>query len=289
MEFLSLLYEAFQNWREDKVPQLAASTAYYTIFSLAPLLVVMIAALSFFFDEASVRANILNQIRDLLGVQGADAIGSMIDAARLSTNSLFAATVGIITLLLGATGVMLALQDAANFIWKVETKKTAHSYFMLILKRIFSLGFILAVGFLLLISLTVSATLAAFTSLYLPQFGPLTFLLPLLNTSVSILVIFILFAALHKYLPDVRLKWNDIYPGAFLTTVLFVIGKSLLGWYLGHKDVVSAYGVAGSLIVILLWINYSSQIFFFGIEFIKVSALRRAGKVIPREYAELAD
>ncbi len=288
MLFLSLLSEAGTRWREDKVPQLAASTAYYAIFSLAPLLVVLIALLGLYFDSTSARTVVLDQIADILGKEGAEGIGTMIDAARLSTNSMLALVIGIITLILGATGVMIALQDAANFIWKVTTKKTANSILVAILKRIFSLAFILGIGFLLLISLAVSAALAAF-ALYLEQFGTLGILLPALNILLSFLVFFVLFAMLLKYIPDVIIAWKDIVPGAVLTALLFVAGKSLLGWYLGRDTAVSAYGVAGSLIVVLIWINYSSQIFFFGIEFTKACTLRRTGKVQPRDYAELTE
>jgi membrane protein len=288
MTFFSLLSEASTRWREDKVPQLAAATAYYAIFSLAPLLVVIIALLGFFFDTSSARTVVLDQISGLLGKQGADGIATMIDAARLSTNSGFALSIGIGTLVLGATGVMIALQDAANFIWKVTTKKTANSIVMAVLKRIFSLAFILGIGFLLLISLVVSAALTAF-SLYLERFGAVASALPALNLLLSFVVFFVLFAMLLKYIPDVLLAWRDVLPGAALTALLFVIGKSVLGWYLGQKDAVSAYGVAGSLIIVLLWINYTSQIFFFGIEFTKACTLRRTGSVCPREYAELTN
>lgn len=285
MRMIPLFSEAFAHWREDKVPQLAASTAYYTIFSLAPLLVLIIAVLGFFFDASAARTTVLQQLSSLVGEQGAEGIGSMIDAARTSTNSVWAAIIGIVTLILGATGVMMALEDAVNFIWKVQTKKTTNSILLTVLKRIFSLGFILGVGFLLLISLAVSAGLSAFAG-YLERFGSLSITLPLANVLLSLLIIWILFAVLLKFLPDVQLTWSDVLPGSALTASLFVIGKSLLGWYLGQTDAVSAYGVAGSVIIVLLWVNYSSQIFFFGVEFTKVYTLHRQRKVMPKEYAE---
>ncbi len=285
MRILALFSESFTHWREDKVPQLAASTAYYTIFSLAPLLVLIIAVLSFFFDATAARTAVLDQIGDLMGKQGAEGIGSMIDAARTSTNSTWAAIIGIVTLILGATGVMMALEDAVNFIWKVKAKKTTNGIVLTVLRQIFSLGFILGVGFLLLISLMASVGLSAFAS-YLARFGALAIILPLANVILSFCVIWILFAILLRFLPDVKLTWSDVLPGSALTAALFVIGKSLLGWYLGQKDAVSAYGVAGSLIIVLLWVNYSSQIFFFGVEFTKVYTLHRHRKVLPKGYAE---
>ena len=285
MIFFSLLREAFTQWREDKVPQLAASSAYYTIFSLAPLLIVLISILSMVFDETSAKTVVLEQISGLIGRQGAEGIGSMVDAARYEANSTIAAVTGVVILVFGATGVMLALQDAVNFIWKVRAKKTTNGILIAAIKRIFSVGFILGIGFLLLVSLVVSAGLTAFGA-YLVKYDALAGLLPLANTLLSFFVITALFAALCKFMPDVRLTWNDVLPGAALSALLFVIGKSLFGWYLGQKDAVSAYGIAGSIILVLLWVNYSSQIFFFGVEFTKAYTLERKGSVLPKEYAE---
>lgn len=288
MQFFSLLSAAFTRWREDKVPQLAASTAYYTIFSLAPLVIVLIAILGFFFDEASARAIVLDQLSGLVGQKGAEGIGSMVDTARMSTSSVLAALTGIAMLLLGATGVTMALQDSVNFIWKVKAKKTANSMGIIAIKRLFSLGFILGIGFLLLVSLVVSAALTAFAT-YLERFDVLAIILPLSNGVLSVVVIWVLFAALFKFMPDVRLTWKDVLPGSALSALLFVLGKSLLGSYLGQKEAVSAYGAAGSLIIVLLWINYSSQIFLFGIEYTKVYTLSREKAVVPKPYAELTE
>lgn len=285
MHFFQLLSEAYTQARVDKVPQLAASTAYYTIFSLAPLIVLLIAVLGYFFDESSARALILDEIDGLVGRQGAEGIGSMVDAARLSTSSTVAIVIGVMILLLGATGLMIALQDAVNFIWKVRAKKTTNKFLIILLKRFFSIAFILGIGFLLLVSLAVSAVLAAFTA-YLQRYDMFSIALPALNAGVSFGVIWILFAALLKFLPDVLLSWRDVLPGSALTALLFVVGKTLLGWYLGQKDAVTAYGIAGSLIIVLLWINYSSHVLFFGVEFTKVYTLQRSRLVVPKEYAE---
>jgi membrane protein len=168
----------------------------------------------------------------------------------------------------------------------VKAKTTANRFLLLLSKRLFSVAFILGIGFLLLVSLVVSAVLAALAG-YLQRFDTLGILLPVANAFVSFAVVWALFAALIKFMPDVRLAWKDVLPGSALTALLFVIGKSLLGWYLGQKDAVSAYGIAGSLIIMLLWINYSSQVFLFGVEFTKAYTLRSTGKIVPKGYAEV--
>lgn len=285
MQFFSLLKKTFMAWREDKVPQLAASTAYYTAFSLAPLLLIIIGIAGLFFDSATVQTRVMLEIQGMLGEQAADSISSLLDSAQQSDQSLLGTIIGIITLLVGATGLMLILQDAVNFIWKVETKKTSNSFMVLVLKRIFSLGLILTIGFLLLVSLAISTISTVFIDYISATLPTLGILLPVLNFFISFFIIFFLFAILFKFLPDVQLAWKDVLLSAALTALLFTIGKSLLGLYLGQRDFASAYGVAGSFIVLLLWIYYSAQILFFGIEFTKVYAEAHHRVLVPRNYA----
>lgn len=289
MRFFSLLKKTSAAWREDKVPQLAASTAYYTAFSLAPLLLIIIGIAGLFFDSATVQTRVMLEIQGMLGEQAASSISSLLDSAQQSDQSLLGTIVGIITLLVGATGLMLILQDAVNFIWKVETKKTSNSFMVLVLKRIFSLGLILTIGFLLLVSLAISTLSTVFMEYVSTTFPTLGVLLPPLNFLISFFIIFFLFAILFKFLPDVQLAWKDVLLSAALTAFLFTIGKSLLGIYLGQRDVASAYGVAGSFIVLLLWIYYSAQILFFGIEFTKIYAEEHHRVLVPRQYAEFIE
>ena len=289
MKYWRVFKKSVRQWQKDKAGQLAAATAYYTVFSLAPLLLIVISLLGLFVGRSAVQQQVVGQMDALLGAQGGQAVRAMIDAAGSSSHSVLAAVIGFVILLLGATGLMSALQDAFNFIWKVETKKTANAIWIMILKRIFSVGLILTIGFLLLVSLVVSALMLLFMQYLSAHFPGLAALLPLLNFTLSFLVIFLLFAILLKYLPDVLLPWNDVWIGAALTSLFFTIGKSVLGIYLGRKDSLSAYGAAGSLVVLLLWVNYSAQILFFGVEFTKAHALEHARLIHPRGYAQFTE
>jgi membrane protein len=288
MRFLGLLRQSFDAWQKDKAGQLAASTAYFTVFSLSPLLILLISLLGLLFDRAAVQKGVMDQMRTLVGDQGADAVGGMLAASHDSGHSVLAAAVGFAALLLGASGLFAALQDAFNGIWKVETAPRQNGILILVLRRLFSFGLILSVGFLLLVSLAATA-MAAYVSGQVSSSVPaLSVALPFLNILVSFIVIFFLFLLLIKYLPDVKMPWRDAAAGAALTTVLFLIGKELLGAYLGRQTA-SSYGVAGSLIILLLWINYSAQILFFGVEFTRTYALARGADIRPRGYARFID
>ncbi len=286
MQYLSLFKTSFTAWKNDKAPQLAAATAYYTIFSLAPLLVIIISLAGFFFDSATVQTRIIEQAGTMVGAEGAEAISTMLSAAEQSPRSFAATAVGILVLIIGATGLLVALQNAFNSIWKVSLKKEKGHLVATILKRIFSFGLILAIGFLLMVSLVLSAGVSFFIEIASTNLTWLTTLLPLLDLAVSLVVTTALFALLFKYLPDVHLDWRHIIVGAVLTAFFFTAGKSLLGWYLGQRNFTSAYGVAGSLIVLLVWVNYSAQIMFFGVEFTKAYTEERHGLPKPKKYAE---
>ncbi len=285
MRFFKLLRGTFSSWQEDKAPQLAASTAYYTVFSLAPLLIILIGIAGFFFDSAAVRQQLLAQVTTMVGAQGAQTVDSMLTAANRSGHSLLATVVGFVMLLLGASGLLLSLQYALNFIWKVEVRKQQRSIWLSVLKRVFSVGLLLSLCFLLLVSLGVSAAVTVMAHMLSSRLPVLQIALPALDLVLSFGVTTLLFAVLFKFLPDVRLVWKDVWMGAALTSLLFTVGKMLLGWYLGQKDFVSAYGAAGSLIVLLLWVNYSAQILFFGVEFTKAYSEDRHLAVVPRSYA----
>ncbi len=284
--YWAVLRQSFREWKKDKAPQLAASTAYYTIFSLAPLLIIILAFAGMFLDANAVQESLFGQMRGLVGEAGAESIRSMVEASQRSPNTPLAAVLGFLILAFGATGLLMALQDALNFMWKVEAKKSTNALAMIGLKRLVSLGMILTIGFLLIISLVVSA-LVAHTVEFVS--GGAEAWLPLVNMAVSFGIITLLFALLFIYLPDVRVRWKDVWPGALLTAFLFTLGKFLLGYYLGQKDFTSAYGVAGSIIILLLWVNYSAQIFFFGAEFTKVYVYARGAPVRPTKYARFIE
>lgn len=282
--FVPLLKATFSKWTEDKVPRLAAALAYFTVFSLAPLLIISISIAAIFFGEDAARGQIVGQIQSLVGQEGAEAIESMIANANQVEGGVVATIVGIVTLLLGASGVFGQLQDALNTIWEVAPKP-GRGIVNFIRIRILSFGMVLAIGFLLLVSLIASAVLAGlgtFMNGILPDLAPLW---EVVNFVVSFGVITFLFALIYKVLPDVRITWGDVWIGAAFTAFLFTIGRTLIGIYLGSAAVGSAYGAAGSLVVILVWVFYSAQILLFGAEFTQVYARRYGSRIRPTSIA----
>ena len=261
--------------------------AYYTIFSLPGLLIIIINLAGYFYDKEEVTTLITGQIQNILGGDTAKDIGSIITNASQSKTTFISSIVGITTLLFGATGVFYHLQQMLNRIWKVEPKvKTRHKILELIRDRLFSFGLILVVGFLLLVSLVLSAGLSALSnwvSIHLSE--SVLILFGLLDIVISMAIITILFAAIFKFLPDIRIKWKDVWSGAFLTAILFVIAKFALGLYFGSSDLGSTYGAAGSIILIMLWVSYAGLILLFGAEFTQVHITRMGKKIKPTPVA----
>ena len=261
--------------------------AYYTIFSLPGLLIIIINLAGYFYDKEEVTILITGQIQDILGGDTAKDIGSIITNAGQSKTTFISSIVGITTLLFGATGVFYHLQQMLNKIWKVAPKvKTRHKILELIRDRLFSFGLILVVGFLLLVSLVLSAGLSALSnwvSIHLSE--SVLILFGLLDIVISMGIITILFAAIFKFLPDIQIKWKDVWNGAFLTAILFVIAKFALGLYFGSSDLGSTYGAAGSIILIMLWVSYAGLILLFGAEFTQVHITRMGKKIKPTPLA----
>ncbi|HZA97600.1 MAG TPA: YihY/virulence factor BrkB family protein [Gemmatimonadales bacterium] len=262
-----ILRRALAGWWNDNVPRLGASLAYYTLFSLAPILVVAIAIGGLIFGEEAVRGEIVGQIQGMLGREGAEAVQSMLEGASRRSTSLAATAAGVVTFFLGATGAFLELQTALNAIWRVKPKDEGSFFQALVVQRLISFGLVVAMGFLLVTSLLVSAALAAVHSYMGNAFPGVGVVWEALNVVVSLGVITILFAMIYKVLPDVRLVWADVWIGGLVTAGLFTIGKLLIGMYLGTTGVASTYGAAGSVIVILVWVYYSAQIILLGAEF----------------------
>ena len=279
----SLLKETFAAWSEDKVPRLGAALAYYTVFSLAPLLVIVVGVASFIFGNEAAQGRVVEQLGSLVGEQGAEAIQGMLQSANEHKKTgMLATAIGVITLLFGASGVFGELQDALNTIWGVKPKP-GRGLLGMIKDRFFSFAMVLGIVFLLLVSLVVSAALAA-----LGKFGSGFIPAPLLegvNLVVSLAVVTFLFAIIFKILPDVEIAWRDVWIGAAATSLLFTIGKTLIGLYLGKASVGSAFGAAGSLVVLFVWVYYSAQILYFGAEFTKVWTRRRGSGFTPAETA----
>ncbi len=277
---VELLKGAFKEWQEDKVPRLAAALSYYTIFSLAPLLVLAVVIAGLAFGEQAAEGRIVAELEGLIGPQGAELLEGAIRSARNPTSSMVASVFGLGALLLGASGVFGQLQDALNTVWEVAPKPGA-GLKGLVKKRVLSFTSVLAIGFLLLVSLLLSAGISAAGRLLGERLSALLPALEAVNFLVSLAVVTVLFAFMFKYLPDVRISWRNVWVGAWFTSFLFVVGKTLIGIYLGTASPGSAYGVASTLVILLLWIYYSSVIFLFGAEFTQVYARHSGTRIVP--------
>jgi len=272
---LTIFKLTYQDWKEDRASRLAAALAYYTIFSLAPMLVIAIAVAGFVWQADAVEAQVMRQIQGLVGEEGAAFVADLLKSASNPAEGIIATIVGIITLLFGALGVFNELHNSLNVIWEVKPDKQEGFWQTVkkaIIDRFLSFTMVLGIGFMLLVSLVVSAGLSATQEVLGNAFPIPEFLLQLLNLVISIVVITVLFAMIYKYLPDVEIPWRYVWPGAFFTAILFSVGKMLIGIYLGNSAVASSFGAAGSLVLLLIWIYYSAQILFFGAEFTQVYA-----------------
>ena len=284
-DIFDLLKETYHRFNEDKAARLGASLAYYTIFSIAPLLVIAIAIAGLAFGQQAAQGQIIGVIQGVVGQQGGQAIQTMVESAsQPRAGGILITLIGFVTLLLGASGVFGALQDSLNTIWGVQTKPGG-GLKGIIQQRFFSFTLVVGTGFLLLVSLVVTAGLAAVSkwfSDYIPG-GAMAW--EGVNFVFSLVVITILFALIFKYVPDAEIAWRDIFIGAFVTALLFTIGKFAIGLYLGRSSVTSAYGAAGSLVLVLLWIYYSAQILFLGAELTQVVADRYGTPIVPKPSA----
>lgn len=272
-EIWKLLRDTVLSFIEDEALSRGAAIAFYTITSIAPILLIVIAIAGLVFGQDAAENAIVTQLSDLMGPQTAEILQSAVASAASKSSGTIATIVGVITLMVTASGVFGEMQSTLNAIWKAEP--TAMTVSRLIRARAASLGLIAALGLLLIVSLAVSAALTAFGN-YLDSilpFGELLF--PAMNFLVSLLPISVLFGAIYKVLPDRHLEWRDVVVGAVVTAALFNIGKSLIGWYIGSSAVASSYGAAGALIVLLLWVYYSIQLFLLGAEFTKIYANHR--------------
>ena len=268
-----LLKDTGSAWSEDNVPRLGASLAYYTALSLAPLLLVVLAVAGLAFGKQAVQGELVWQIRDAVGDQGARVIQDLIKASHEPTSGIIASIVGLLTLFFGASSVVMELQDALNTIWHVPRKASdtgVKSMFRYMRQRFVSFAMVLGVGFLLLVSLVVNALLSAMGKFFDNLLPVPEWVLHIANLVLSFIVITFLFAVIYKVLPDVRIKWSDVAVGATVTSLLFTLGKFLLGLYLGKTTIASTYGAAGSFIIVLVWVYYSAQIFYIGAEFTRV-------------------
>lgn len=279
-----LIKETISDWSEDKAPRLSAALAYYTAFSLAPILVIAIAIVGLVFERGLVQERVIQGLGGIAGEGGANLIRTMLDASQNLGSNIVATMIGIVALIFGATGVFGQLQDALNTMWEVAPKPK-QGVLEYIRSRFFSFTMVIVVGFLLLVSLVISAALSALHEWSLSLFPGFEIVVQIINIIVSFGVVTLLFALLFKYVPDAEIRWRDVWLGAAITALLFIVGKQLISLYIGSSDPGSKFGGAGSLIVILLWVYYSALICFLGAEFTQVYANTFGSKVVPAENA----
>ncbi|MBV8144976.1 MAG: YihY/virulence factor BrkB family protein [Gammaproteobacteria bacterium] len=273
------------SWLEHEGPRLAASLSLYSLLSLAPLVILTIAVASLAFGQSAAQEALIDEVRDVMGGDGARTVQTVIEHGKEPHAGSVASVLGIVILIVGASSVFGELQSALNKIWGVKAPAAAGFGFMtLVRSRLVSFALVLGFGFLLLVSLVFSTVLAAFGRFVSAHLALPTGLLAAANLIVSFAGIFVLIALILKYVPDVYLRWRDVWPGALATALLFAIGKALLGLYLGKAAVGSAYGAAGSIVVVILWVYYSAMIFYFGAEFTRVRA-GRWGQPAARSFA----
>ena len=285
-EIAQLFKDAFKEWNEKDPFRESAVIAYYAIFSLPGLLVLVITLAGYFFGRDVVTGHLHSQISGAMGNDTADQIQEMMNKANGSTKSIWATIIGIITILVGATGVFVQLQKSLNIIWEVKAKPSKSGFWTFLKARLFSFGLILSIAFLLLVSLVITSVLAA-TSKWMEAHWPeyIMFLFQTANFLISLSIISVLFALMFKLLPDAKIKWRYVWVGAFLTGLLFEIGKFGLGLYFGKAQPGAGYGAAGSVILILLWVSYSSMIVFYGAEFTKAFADHYHGTIAAGKHA----
>ncbi len=274
--------EVYNEFSSDNALKMSASLSYYTIFSMAPMLLVIISLLGIFYGQDAVQGEVFGQIQGLVGKEAAAQIQDLIKKAELSNRSPLALTVGIVTLIIGATGVFGEMQDSINRIWSLRAKPKK-GWLKLLINRLLSFSMIISMGFVLLVSLVLNSLVDVFSAQLERIFNDdLVIVFYVVNLIVIFLVITLLFALVFNVLPDGKLYWKDSFVGAGFTAILFMIGKFLIGFYLSKSNVGSTYGSAGSIVVVLLWVNYSAAILYFGAEFTKVYVKRYGRGIVPK-------
>jgi len=267
-----LCKQSFASWRADYAPSMGAALAYYTVFSVAPLLLIVISVVGLVFGRDEARGEIFEQLSGLMGAEGARAIQLMLEALNKPRQGIVATVIGVALLLVGATTVFGELQDAFDRIWRAPAREDVNGLLDLMRVRLLSFSMIMGIGFLLIVSLVVNAALAALGEWWAPVFGGWATLAQNVNSVFGFVIVTVGFAMIFKVMPRVRVQWRDVWIGAVVTAVLFTIGKYLIGLYIGKTGIASGYGAAGSLVVLLLWVYYSAQIFLMGAELTYVYA-----------------
>jgi membrane protein len=271
-----LVRDSVRAWSDDYAPSMGAALSYYTLFSIAPLLLIVISIAGLVFGADAARGEIFEQLRGLMGDDGASVVERLLRNVNRPEQGIAGVASGVAILLLGATTVLNELQNDLDRIWRVAAAAQPGGLWGLLRSRVLSLGMILGVAFLLMVSLVLSAALAALGKWWAPVFGGWEALAHLVDVAVSFALMTVIFAMIYKLVPRAPIRWREVWTGAAVTSALFAAGKFLIGFYLGRAGVGSAFGAAGSLVVVMVWVYYSAQIFLLGAEFTRVAAGRRA-------------
>jgi membrane protein len=281
----SFLKEVFSDFSDDKVMKYSASLSYYTVFSIAPILIIIISIAGIFFGREAVQGQIFGQIRGLVGTDAAAQIQDMIGKTHRAGNNFVATIVSTIILVVGATGIFGEIQDSINSIWGLKSKPK-RGIIKILLNRVISFSLIISLGFILMVSLVLSAFITAVSERLGSVFpGSGVVFVSVIDQVISFVVISFLFAVIFKFLPDARIKWRDVSKGALVTGLLFIIGRYLIGLYVAKTNVGNVYGAAGSIIIIMVWVYYTAVILYFGAEFTKVYSVKYGSKIMPNDYA----
>ena len=282
-----LLKKTASNFIDDNSIKLAASLSYYTIFAIAPLLIVVMTLAGWFFGADAVQGKIYYQLNELIGNSTALEVQTIIKNIQTAKHTTAGTVIGVIALVVGATGVFTEIQDSINFIWSIKVKPKK-GWLKLITNRLLSFSLVVSLGFILLVSLTANAVLDLLSDRLIIYFANVAvYFFYILNYVIIFAVISFMFAVIFKVLPDARIRWKDAFVGSVFTAMMFLIGKFLIGYYLGNSNIGATYGAAASVIILLLWVYYSSIILFFGAEFTQVYATEYGGGVIPYDNAVL--
>ena len=285
MSVWDIVKQSFSDFIDDNVTKLSASLAYYTVFSIGPLILIVISVAGLFFEQNQISASLYQQIEEFVGKNAAQQVLQISENMRIQEQGSFYVIVGLITLFIGATGVFADMQDSINIIWSIKAKPK-QSWLKYLTSRLLSFSLIIGLGFLLMVSLLVNTFVDLVFNRLLQFLGEgQAFLAAIVNYSITFLVIMLLFAVIYKILPDARVRWKDTFVGAAVTGLLFMVGKFAIGYYLGSSNISNQYGAAASIIIFLLWVNYSALILYFGAEFTKVWALNRGKGIVPSEAA----
>jgi membrane protein len=280
-----VLKKSFKGFSDDRITKMSSSLSYYTIFSLAPLLIIIISLSGIFLGQDAAEGKIYGQLSDFVGSNTASQLQTMIHNASLSGKSKFAAIIGIVTLVVGATTVFAQIQDTINFIWGIKPKPKK-GWLNFLKNRFLSFSVIIGLAFLLLVSLTISAIVDGFSASLQARFPYITVVvLYIVNTVLTLVLTTLIFGAIFKVLPDARIRWKDVLAGAVTTAILFMLAKFGISYYISKSNVGSTYGAAGSLVVLLLWVYFSAMILYFGAEFTKAYAVKFGTAIVPEDYA----